>query len=72
MTHPHAEAIYRVVPLKVGAFGVEVVIAGTYPTTVSVFATEADAEAWIANHKSEIESGKWSRKPFRKARDVHP
>ena len=33
--HPHAEATYRIVPLKDGAFGLEVVIPGTSPTTVT-------------------------------------
>jgi hypothetical protein len=54
-THPHAEAIYRVVSLSGGSFGVEVSIPDTYPATVSKFATEADAEAWIAKHKSRVE-----------------
>ena len=54
--HPHAEATYRIVPLKDGAFGVEVVIPGTSPTTVTSFATEADAEVWITRHKSQVQS----------------
>ena len=53
-THPHAEASYRVVTLPSGAFGVEVSIPNTLPTTVSAFATEADAQAWIANHKNHV------------------
>ena len=54
-THPHAEATYRVISLpKGGAFGVEVAIPDRHPTTVSEFATEADAEAWIARHKSQV------------------
>jgi hypothetical protein len=66
MTHPHAEATYRVVPLqKEGAFGVEVVIPDTYPTTVTEFATEADAEAWIAHHKNQVKSGVLSSGRFR-------
>ena len=44
------------IPLKDGAFGVEVVIPETYPTTVTPFATEAEAEAWIARHKGQVES----------------
>jgi hypothetical protein len=62
-THPHAEATYRVVPLKDGAFGVEVKIPDRYPTTVSSFATEAAANDWIAHDKQRIETegaaGKW-------------
>ncbi len=55
-THPHAEASYRVISLSGGSFGVEVSVPESYPTTVSSFATEADAEAWIANHKSRVEA----------------
>jgi hypothetical protein len=59
-------AVYRVVPLKNAAFGVEIVIPGTHPATVSTFVTEADAEAWIAEHKSFVEtydSGRrWGRR----------
>ncbi len=66
MVHPHAEATYRVVPLDGGTFGVEVAIPGAQPATVSKFAIEADAEAWIANHKSFVEtydSGRrWGRR----------
>jgi hypothetical protein len=70
-THPHAEATYRVVPLKDGTFGVEVVIPETYPTTVSAFATEAEAEAWIARHKSQVGSD-ISRQRVRKAGEDDP
>jgi hypothetical protein len=65
-THPRAEATYRVVRIKDGTFGVEVVIPETYPTTVSAFATEAEAEAWIARHKSQVESNA-SRQRTRRA-----
>ena len=66
MTHPHAEAIYRVIPLpKEGAFGVEVVIPDTHPTTVTEFATEAEAEAWIARHKDQVKTSTSSRGRFR-------
>jgi hypothetical protein len=68
-THPHAEAIYRVVPLsKEGVFGVEVVIPDRYPTTVTEFTTEAEAEAWIAQHKSVVEANVASGSSFRKRR----
>jgi hypothetical protein len=66
-THPHAEATYRVVPLPGGTFGVKVNIPDTYPTTVSSFATEADAEGWITNHKSRVAAHsaatRWFRAP---------
>jgi hypothetical protein len=55
-THPHAEAIYRVIPFNTGAFAVEVSIPESYPATVSAFATEADAKAWIAEHRHRIQS----------------
>ena len=65
-THPHAEATYRVIPYDDGSFGVEVNIPDNYPTTISKFATQADAEAWIANHQhrvqSESQSGRWFSK----------
>jgi hypothetical protein len=54
-THPHAEATYEVITLPGSTFAVKVSIPDTYPTTVSTFATKADAEAWIAKHKSRVE-----------------
>jgi hypothetical protein len=66
-THPHAEAIYRVIPLDDGSFGVEVSIPENYPTTVKPFGTEADAEAWIAGHRERVQSenqaGRWFTRP---------
>jgi hypothetical protein len=55
-THPHAEATYRVITLPGGTFGVKVSIPDTFPTTVSAFATKADAWAWIAKHKSRVKA----------------
>ena len=49
MTETHEVATYRVVALKDGMFGVEVVIPGTF-STLSAFASEVDAELWIARH----------------------
>jgi hypothetical protein len=64
-THPHAEASYRVIPFDDGSFGIEITIPDSYPTTVSKFKTEADAEAWIAEHQrrvqSQTQSGRWFR-----------
>jgi hypothetical protein len=64
-SHPHAEATYRVIPLDDGAFAVELTIPETYPAKVSPFATKADAEAWIAEHRrrvqSENEPSRWFR-----------
>ena len=72
--HPHADATYEVIPLDDGSFGVEVTIPESSPTTVSRFATEADAEAWIAEHRRRVQaqtqSGRWFTRP-RSARDRH-
>jgi hypothetical protein len=65
-THPHAEATYTVVPLEDGTFGVRVAIPETYPTTISPFASEADAEAWVTKHKIQVEAGATSGQWFRK------
>jgi len=71
-THPHAEASYRVIPLENGSFGVEVSIPDSNPTTVSLFKTEADAEAWIAEHQRRVQtqtqSGGWFRGTSRRGR----
>jgi hypothetical protein len=65
-THPHAEATYRVIPFDDGAFAVEVSIPESHPAKVSPFATEADAEAWIVEHRrrvqSENEPSRWFRR----------
>src|SRR5271167_613681 len=53
--HPYAEAIYSVVPLGDGSFGVEVIVPETNPTRVSGFATEIAAGAWIETHKRQVE-----------------
>ena len=50
-THPHAEATYRVIAFDNGGFGVEVSIPDSHPTRVSTFKTNADAEAWITEHR---------------------
>ena len=55
-SHPHAGAMYRVIPGGGGAFAVEVSIPESYPTKVSPFSTEADAEAWIAEHRRSVQS----------------
>jgi hypothetical protein len=66
-THPHAEATYRVIALKEGTFGVEIAIPGSYPTKVTSFPTEADAEAWITQHQSQVQAeaqtSRWFRRP---------
>ena len=62
--HPHAEATYSVVPLVDGTFGVEVIVPDTHPTHIRGFATEAEAEAWIAAHKLHVQLNP----PYRRAR----
>ena len=74
MRHPHSEATYRVVPFDGTAFAVEVAVPDTHPTTVSAFATVADAEEWIAEHKRRVESqtqaGRWHRRPAKDTRSA--
>jgi hypothetical protein len=65
-THPYAEATYRVVDLPGGAFGVEVKVPDSFPTTVSSFETEAAAEAWIARNKQRVIEQSEPRGPFRR------
>jgi hypothetical protein len=64
--HPHAEATYRVVTMVDGSFGVEVAIPDTNPTTVSSFASEAAAEAWIVKDKERVQTessaGTWFKR----------
>ena len=52
--HPHAEATYRILLQEDQRFAVEVSIPESLPTTITSFATEADAEAWIDNHKRQV------------------
>jgi hypothetical protein len=66
-THPHAEALYEVVALGAGGFGVKVSIPDTSPTMVSGFATEAAAEAWIVTHKSRVQAQSQLKTPFRRS-----
>ena len=66
-THPHAEATYRVIPFDNGSFGVEVSIPDSHPTRVSMFKTEADAEAWIAEHRRRVESQTQAGRQFRRS-----
>jgi hypothetical protein len=55
--HPHAEATYKIIRLKDLAWGVEVAIPDSYPTTITSFATEAEAGRWIAVHKQKAAEG---------------
>jgi hypothetical protein len=65
--HPHADATYRVILQDDKSFAVEVAIPDSYPTMVRSFATEPDAEAWIAEHKRQAETESLSKRSrFRK------
>ena len=66
-THPHAEASYRVIPFDNGLFGVEVSIPESHPTRVSTFKTNADAEAWITEHRRRVEVQTGAGRGFRKS-----
>jgi hypothetical protein len=55
--YPHADVTYRILPLKDGAYGVEVAIPDRSPAMVTSFATEEAAQAWIAEHRRQAESG---------------
>jgi len=52
--HPHSGASYKILRQKDATFGVEVTIPDAYPTIVTSFADEAEAERWIAKHKEVI------------------
>jgi hypothetical protein len=52
--HPHSGAGYKVVQQNDTTFGVEVIIPGTHPITVTSFPTEAEADRWIAKHRQEV------------------
>ena len=64
-TQPHAEATYRVIPIGDGSFAVEVSIPESIPAKVSPFASEADAEAWIAEHRRRMQSENKPRRWYR-------
>jgi len=63
--HPHAEASYAVFQQKDMTFGVRVTIPDSYPTVITSFATEALADAWVAEHRAKAASGQSiKRRPF--------
>ena len=65
-THPYAEAVYEVVVLAAGGFGVKVSTSEASPATVSSFETVAAAEAWIVAHKGRVQSQSQPRTVFRR------
>jgi len=72
MRHPHAEATYRVIPYDDKSFAVQVIVPDTQPATVSPFATESDAEEWIADHRRRVQTqaqtGRWHRRSIAPSR----
>ena len=66
-THPYAEAVYEVIPLAAGGFGVRVSTAEASPATVSTFETVAADEAWVAEHKSRVQTQSQPRTSFRRS-----
>lgn len=67
ISHPHAAASYRVIPLNDGGFGVEVSIPDSSPTTVSKFDSEEAAEAWITDHRDRVQVQTGTGRGFRGA-----
>ena len=55
--HPHSGASYKILRNDDATFGVEVSIPDSFPTVVSSFPSEAEAERWIAGHQKGIASG---------------
>ena len=49
--HPHSGASYKILKNDDATFGVEVSIPDSFPTVVSSFPSEAEAERWIAGHQ---------------------
>jgi hypothetical protein len=66
--HPHAEAVYRVIPLDDGKFAVEVSIPGSHPTKITGLDTQEAADSWIERHQAQVATGSiqnqssWSRR----------
>ena len=62
--HPHAGATYKIVAQNSKTFGVQVSIPDAPLTTVTSFATKAEAERWIERHKNEIAKGSLLRRSY--------
>ncbi|HTV38459.1 MAG TPA: hypothetical protein VMF12_18675 [Xanthobacteraceae bacterium] len=62
LTHPHADASYRVVARDDGSFEVEVNIPDTHPTRIRPFATPSAAENWIDEHRRWVQAQSGSRR----------
>lgn len=66
-THPHAQAVYDVMPLDGDGFAVKVSIPDANPTMVSGFGTKDAAEAWVVSHKSRVRAQSQPRTVFRRS-----
>jgi hypothetical protein len=55
--HPRADAPYRIVPITDSAYRIDVAIPDISSAMVTSFATEGSAQAGIAEHKWQVESG---------------
>ncbi len=61
-----ADATYRVIPRDTGSFTVEVTRTGALPQMAAGFASEAEADAWIAQDKRLWEAADPFRTPARR------
>ena len=68
-THPYADAIYEIVPLAAGGFGVKISIQDTSQQR-SAGSTEAAAEGWIDSHKSRVQAQSRPGVIFRKSKST--
>jgi len=66
-THPHAEASYRILSEEDGSFAIEVTIPDTHPTKITPFATQSDAERWIADHRRRVEAQPYSGRSWHRS-----
>ena len=63
-----ADTIYRVIQRDDDSFAVQVTRTGALPQTASGFATEAEADAWIAQDKRLWEAADPFRTPVHRRR----
>ena len=61
--HPHLGATYQILENGL-SFAVQVRIPGAFPTTISGFDRQEDAERWIERHKADVAQGLPQRKRF--------
>jgi hypothetical protein len=51
-------ATFRVLPRNDGGFGIELLIEGAEPVSVTGFATETAANDWIVNYQTRVEAAR--------------